>query len=489
MSEAAIAQPARGERLHPLYLLTGLGKVLRGAWGIVAGGAYLALQDKLGLALLLFGGFVLLSAASLLVRWLTFEYRLENDQLRVEQGLINRSSRSIPFDRVTDVDIEQGPVHRLFGLARVRMETGASAASKDSEGLLDTISLDRARAIRDFVRSRSGRSAPSEVIAEDRLAPLFAMDRRRVLVAGLFNFSLAVIAALFGASQTVGDVIGFDPFSRSFWLGLVVSAGPLRDYVLAHRFVAAIGGTFVLAAIGVGTGMVRTLLREHGFRLDRTATGFRRRRGLLTLTDVTIPDRRVQASILATGPIRRAFGWSVLKFQSLASDGGKGSHVVAPLARDDEIAAIQQSLERPLFPAPDRWRSHPASHLLSSASLYLGGIAVALAASLFVGPFAMVAAAGLAVAMLVQWLEWRRARFALDSGHLFLDGGWWRQRLAVVPVGRIQSIDIRENAWTRLFGFVRMRFGVPGGSLMSAFSIAALTREDAQILRGRLVER
>lgn len=486
MSEAAIAGPARGERLHPLFLVTGLGKVIKGAWGILAGGAYLALQDKVGLALLLLGGFVALSAVSLLVRWLTFEFRLEDDQLRIEQGLINRSSRSIPFDRVTDVDIEQGPVHRLFGLARVRMETGAAAASKDSEGLLDTIALDRAQEIRDYIRARRHGPAPAAAQAEEETAALFEMNRRRVLVAGLFNFSLAIIAALFGASQTVGDFIGFDPFSRSFWLGLIASAGPLRDYVLAHRFVAAIGGTLVLAAIGVGTGLIRTVLREHGFRLDRTATGFRRRRGLLTLTDVTVPARRVQASILATGPIKRMFGWFVLKFQSLASDGGQGSHVVAPLARVEEAAEIQRSLERPLFPAPERWRHYPAGHWLSGAIPGLGGIGLSAAASLFAGPFALLAGAGLALAVLVHRLEWRRSRYALDGDHLFLDGGWWRQRLAVVPVARIQSIDITDNAWTRLFGFVRMRFGVPGGSLMSAFSIGALTRDDAVALRERL---
>lgn len=493
MNEATPADPSgRGERLHPLFLLTGLGKVIKGAWGIVAGGAYLAFQGRLGLAMLLLAAFVVLSIGSLLIRWLTFEYRLEDDQLRVEQGLLNRSSRSIPFDRVTDVDIEQGPVHRLFGLARVRMETGASAASKDSEGLLDTIALDRARAIRDFVRARRGRQPIAATAAEteerDSAAPLFAMDLRRVLVAGVFNFSLAIIAALFGASQTVGELIGFDPFSRSFWLGLVASAGPLRDYVLAHRFVAAIGGTLVLIAFGTATGIVRTLLREHGFRLDRTESGFRRRRGLLTLTDVTIPARRVQASILATGPLKRAFGWFVFKLQSLATDGGQGSHVVAPLARQDEAAAIQQSLDRPLLPDPGLWRPYPRGHFLSGAVLSAAGIAIALAAGALLSPLALLAAAGLVLATLVKWLEWRRSRYALDDEYLFLDRGWWRQRLAVVPVARIQSLDIVENGWTRLFGFARMRFGVPGGSMLSAFSIDALSRDDALALRERLAK-
>ena len=40
-------------------------------------------------------------------------------------------------------------------------------------------------------------------------------------------------------------------------------------------------------------GVVRTVLRDFGFRLDRTGNGLRRRRGLLTKTDVSLPARRI----------------------------------------------------------------------------------------------------------------------------------------------------------------------------------------------------
>ena len=119
MTEAALATaPARGERLHPLYLLTGLGKVVRGAWGVLAGGAYLAVQDKLGLALLLFAGFILLSIASLFIRWLTFEFRLEDDQLRVEQGVLSGDPQVVA----------RGIIAVIYGLA--------AQASVDPQGRL-----------------------------------------------------------------------------------------------------------------------------------------------------------------------------------------------------------------------------------------------------------------------------------------------------------------------------------------------------------------
>ena len=140
-----------------------------------------------------------------------------------------------------------------------------------------------------------------------------------------------------------------------------------------------------------------------------------------------------------------------------------------------------------MLPEPELWRPYPKGYLHSAAALNMIGIAIAVIASMVLSPWGLLAAAGLAIATLVQWLEWRRSRYALDAGHLFLDGGWWRQRLAIVPVARIQSLDIAENGWTRLFGYVRMRFGVPGGSMLSAFSIDALSRADALVLRERLV--
>ena len=491
MSEIAADDLSRPERLHPLFLLTGTGKVVRGAWGLLVGGAYLAIKDRWGIAFLLLGGFVAFSLVSLLIRWLTFEYRIGDHELRIDQGLLSRSSRAIPYDRVTDVDIEQGPIHRLFGLARVRMETGATAAAKDEEGVLDTVTLARAEAIRDYVRARKrGAGMVAAPVIQDQTVegtPIFAMGIKRVATLGLFNFSLAILAALFGASQTLGNILNFDPFSRRFWNDLVFNVGPLRDLVMVHQALAIVGGATTLIAIGIATGLVRTLLTDYGFRLDRTETGFRRRRGLLTLTDVTIPARRVQASMLVTGPIRRAAGWFALKLQSLAMDDKHGDHVVAPLARFDEAAVIQQSLGRPIAPDDSQWRPLPVGHFTSLLAGFAPLLVISVAIGFALTPWAFAAGGSLLVAIFVRWHEWKRARYALDGDHLFIEEGWWRQRRAIIPIQRIQSIDLTESFWTRWFGFCRLKLGIAGGTIRHAFQVEALTRADAQQLRDRLL--
>ena len=492
MSDAAVlpaGQELLGppERLHPLYLLTGLGQALRGAWGMIAAGAYFAAQGSWLLVGAMVGLFVFFSIGSLYLRWLKLEYRVGAHELRIDSGWLNRTSRAIPFDRVTDVDLEQGPLHRLFGLARVKLETGGSAGGKEEEGVLHTIALERAEALREHVRTRKG-LAPARAgeVADVEGTPIFAMDGKRVLTAGMFNFSLAVIAGLFGVSQTMGDALGFDPFERQFWVDLLARSEPLQQLVLAHRVVALLGGTLVLVLIGVGTGLIRTVLREHGFRLDRTETGFRRRRGLLTLTDVSIPAKRVQAAIVASGPVRRRFGWWELKLQSLAQDGGKGDHVVAPLTSEPEAADILSSLHWPIAPT-GAWRPVSRAYVTSLVGILIPATIATIVALPFLGAVGLLWLAGAGLAIGMRWLDWKRARYAIDRDSLFVERGWWRHRRNILPRAKIQSIDLAESWWSRMFGICTLRLGVAGGSGFSDHHVPALSRSDAEALRAELL--
>ena len=344
------------------------------------------------------------------------------------------------------------------------------------------------RARRAVVAPTAVPEAGVEAASEAR--PLFAMDHGRVLLAGLFNFSLAIIAGLFGATQSIGEVAGFDFFTRRFWRQALDAGSPIADLILAHQVIAALAGTVLLVAIGVVTGVARTVLRDYRFRLDRTAGGLRRRRGLLTLTDVTLPVRRVQAAIIGSGPLRERFGWSDLKLQSLAKDeGAKGDHVVAPLARDAEIAAILAEVEmRPIDRATD-WST--------ISPVYAWGFTIAVAALLvpaaiqfavmpWIGAPAIVVIAAL---IATRWLGWRRYRYALDGDRLLIRSGWWTRRLVILPISSIQSADVSDNILSRRAGAAALTLGVASGRGFSSHAIPALPRATAHALRDHMLAR
>ena len=153
-ADQAVGAP---ERLHPLYLVTGLGRGLRQMVGGYAAIGYFAATGSWRLALLMLGRDRCVSmVVGVFLYWRRFEYRVGANEIRIDSGILNRTHRSIPFDRIQDVDISQGPLARLLGLARVKFETGGSAGDKEDDGALAAIALARAEALRDQVRARRG---------------------------------------------------------------------------------------------------------------------------------------------------------------------------------------------------------------------------------------------------------------------------------------------------------------------------------------------
>lgn len=484
--DSALGPP---ERLHPFSLLASLGASFRGMWAMFAAGGYFAVKGYWQMLLLMLAAFTVLSVGAAVLRWLNFSFRVGAREIRIDSGLLNRTHRSIPFDRIQDVTIEQGLLARPLGLARVRFETGGGGETKSDDGSLAAVPLARAGEIRDLVRASRGlASVPIAGAAAIDEQPVFAMDFKRVLLEGVFNFSLAVLGGLIGLTQTFGDTLGIDPFRRRFWEGLFGPGTPVGDFMLTHQMVTIAAGAVSLVLVGFGAGVIRTVPRDYGFRLDRTAVGLRRRRGLFTLTDVVLPARRTQAAIIASGPVRERFGWAELKLQSLAKEeAGKGDHVVAPLANDEEIESVLRSIawEPPLNP---QWRRVSRAYVSTFFLLLTPLVVIAAANLLFQPVFGGAGLAVLAAVLATRFMAWRRYAYALDGDRLIVRSGWWRRRVKFLPLGSVQSVDYQQSLLARRFGVADILIGVAGGGTTS-HGIQALPAETAREIRTHLLSR
>ena len=478
------------ERLHPISLLSSLAASARGMWGLFAAGGYFAIQGNWFLLLVTMAVYTIVSFGSALLRWKNFSFSVGQREIRIDSGLLSRTHRSLPFDRIQDVTIEQNPLWRALGMARVRFETGGSAGTGEDDGSLAAIPLQRAAEIRDLVRASRGlvTAAAAAEVDETEEAPVFAMDLRRVLLAGVFNFSLAVLGGLVGLTQTVGQTAGFDPFDDEFWKGLFAPGTAIGDYVMQHQVATFLAGAIVLVLVGLGTGLIRTVLREYGFRLDRTDAGLRRRRGLLTVTDVVLPIKRTQAAVVGSGPVRSQFGFSTLKLQSLAKeDGGKGDHVVAPLADEGEIANVLAAIGWPPPNATEWLRVSPA-YIIGLLAALTPVYVVAIFLLVFMPLQGVLVTASLVLIVATRWLAWRRYAFAFDGDRLLVRSGWWQRRLKILPMRNVQSVDYLQSFIDRLFGTANLVIGVAGGGL-AGHGIKALPSEMARQVREQLLSR
>ena len=54
-------------------------------------------------------------------QYVTYRYGIAGDRLVVRSGLLERSLRVIPFARIHNVAVQQSLLHRMFGVAEVRL--------------------------------------------------------------------------------------------------------------------------------------------------------------------------------------------------------------------------------------------------------------------------------------------------------------------------------------------------------------------------------
>ena len=91
-----------------------------------------------------------------------------------KRGVWFRKTGIVPYNRITNVDIVQGPVMRMFGISNLKIETAGGNAGKSSaeiqlEGIADPEPL-RAM-IMDFVRGNAPSPAATGVDFGRRSAP------------------------------------------------------------------------------------------------------------------------------------------------------------------------------------------------------------------------------------------------------------------------------------------------------------------------------
>jgi putative membrane protein len=451
--------------------------------------AVLALMSDVGWGLI-----ALLALASIVVlnftQWLTwrrFQYGVGEREILIESGLFSRNRRSIPFDRIQDLDIERGPLHRLFGLAKVRIETGAGG--KD-EGVLDSVTLTEVDRLRAAIRAgqsgaalEPGQPAAAAAAAEPESRTVFAMSPRRVLASGPFNFSLLWVAGLFGVLQTFDDWLPFDLYDAERWIGLAEQRLPGRIAVSA-----ILAGLVLAFLLGFLTGIVRTTLRDWSFRLLGEGKRLRRVRGLFTRTEVVIPKRRVQLALLATGPLRKRIGISELMLQTLGSSQGQGGlQTAAPFARAPEVDAIIAELPGLRLPGGTALEQVSSRHILRSAirvmllpALAIGVNAVWRPEALYFLPFLPLLLGG-------AFLGRRYHRYALSGELLFVQAGFWRRRLWALQVANAQTVSLSRSFLQRRLGLATLSIDTAGAPLLGGPRIVDLRVERARELRDMIL--
>ena len=182
---ATAGEPVADRRLHPMSWLFVLVQNLKHYILPLLAVIFIGGGDRNELWSLISVGLLVLFS---LWQYFTYRYGVGGNGLVVRSGLLNRSLRVIPFVRIQNVAVHQTVLHRLFGVAEVRME---SAGGKEPEAQMRVLKLADALALETLVRRRGVDPAHA---AEDRAESLLRLTPADVLRLGLVSNGGLVLA-------------------------------------------------------------------------------------------------------------------------------------------------------------------------------------------------------------------------------------------------------------------------------------------------------
>jgi uncharacterized protein len=103
--------------------------------------------------------FIMVILASLWIPWYyqTLTYTFTNDEIIWQRGVWFRQTGIVPYNRITNIDLIQGPIMRRVGVSTLKIQTAGYSAPSDAKSEIRIEGADEPEELRDlilgFVRS------------------------------------------------------------------------------------------------------------------------------------------------------------------------------------------------------------------------------------------------------------------------------------------------------------------------------------------------
>lgn len=421
-----------------------------------------------------------------MLRWFTTTYRVGPVHVELRRGLLHRRELSIPRSRIRSVDVEQRVLHRLLGLAVVKIGTGQSSGGDrnrfELNGLPMTAVPDlRAALLATGQHPTSSETEPASPAPSAREVARF--DVSWVRYAPFSTTGLLAVAAVVGAAVQFG--IGRQIADTHLVRRAVETAEDLGLLVALAALVLA------LLLLASAAACVRYLLVYGDLRVTDDHRVLRIAHGLLTTRHTTLDRARLRGVAVREPLALRLVGAARLDavMTGVTAQQG-GSSLVMPSAPAEEVRRVAaevltdpRPLDVPLRPHGPRARRRRYVRTLVPAGTFVVAALVALVVTdrqMPMPALAAVSAVAVVGACTLAEDRYRGLGHAVVAGHLVTrSGSIDRQRICLDADGVI-GWTVKQSFFQRRAGLATVVAATPAGS--GHYEVTDLPADDAWAL-------
>ncbi len=419
------------------------------------------------------------------IRYFTFGYAISQGNLLIKSGLLTINTRTIPLDRIQNINLSRSIFHRLLGLVDLDIET---ASGSKAEASISALTEEQAK----ILKAQLMRQAPklTSIINEERnKVVIYKPSFYELFLAGASENRLAAILAA---------VAGLNIFGQNTIENFVERHGKnIVQFQNVNKNVVLVGAIAFAGLMLVGwiTSIVGTFFKYYGFELTEEGEGrVKRSYGLFHQIENVLPLKRIQAVVYQQNPLQR---W--LKISKLfVSTAGQMGH--AKKSEEGQVQVAQSPLLTPVLKQesykmllklvlPQYEPDEETRYRISKATIFRhvrSGIMISLILAGVSIPFIKWGAAGVFASLLLLhtlagWLYYRNAYYS-DSNDIIMSGhGWFTHRQFFLPTNKVQAVTVRQSPAQRALKLASVDFASAAPTFQSTVIEDGLVENIAEL--------
>ncbi|WP_444998482.1 PH domain-containing protein [Aliikangiella sp. IMCC44359] len=404
-------------------------------------------DDKSRMLILIFGGILAISALVSLLQYWFFLYRIKDGKILINEGVLKKNQRSIPFSKIQNINILQPIYFKLFKLVTLQLETAGSSQSEvNLPGIKQKDAEELKLKILENIHSNSAINennvVSDSIIAQANLKKLIQYG---ITSNNIFWF-LVVIAPVVGMLENVIEkVIGKQNIIDAIeYLGGGFSGGIM---LISLSLILLIALMFLFSILGA-------VLKHFNYQLKQNENTLVRKGGLLTTHEESAKLTKIQAIIKQTNFLGHFYQTEnmILKQATIQTQNkSSGNHLFVIPARTKEQAKKLCSIVFNQFTQPTevhkinkRYISKTLFTWMLLPTLFISYLAIqtqslhpllALSGGIFLYP--------------VIWKKWGKFRYGINEKFGFYQRGFIGYRKIYFPTFKVQRIKISQSPLQR----------------------------------------
>jgi putative membrane protein len=463
---------------------------------------------------------LLIMAMLAFLKWYRNVYSIDQNFIATRRGLFVVKRREIPFNKIQTIHLSQNILHRIFGLAELKIDTGNSSGDdaevsirigkREAERIRETILGSRERngspempeAAGDAGTGRTGAvpglyGAAAADRTENRAAmpesspgrALPALSKRIALKALLLsgitsNAVLAGVAFLASVYGLLNDYLSSLLGNRIAELEHYFESLDYGSMALS-RIILLIGSAFlVFLLFSFVMSILGTVIKYYGFTVERDKRNISITYGLFEKKNYCIPVKKIKAVYTRQNLLRQLAGLYTIHIESIGYGNEKGEEAILfPIADARKRAEVFRELV-PEYLFEEETEHVPRIALgrfIRSYSLFPLLVCIALTALFRLGWLSFLL---MPVLILAGILEYRNSAIGVNDRLVCLSGGAFSKSVSFIALPDIQSVTERSNFLQRRKGLFNYMVSIQSNLFGKTIQVKNLSVQMKEKLMG-----